>query len=242
MKSVKSRVVWIDSMKLFACILVVLGHFYMSLASTGWISSKEFYYYYPVETVYTFHVPLFFVCSGYLYQRKRTDYTLASHWKNIKSKVLSLGIPYVAFSTITLVLKIIFHNSVNNQATPILRTLLWEPTAPYWYLYALFFIFCLIPRQQHRNQLWKIFCVSLIAKVIYICILWPFQLPDIITKVVGNAVQPVCDLLGFLIKRYGCPGTSPGREGCGQQSQKQDAGRHGRPHLQAVEEEPGAPG
>lgn len=188
MKSVKSRVVWIDSMKLFACILVVLGHFYMSLASTGWISSKEFYYYYPVETVYTFHVPLFFVCSGYLYQRKRTDYTLASHWKNIKSKVLSLGIPYVAFSTITLVLKIIFHNSVNNQATPILRTLLWEPTAPYWYLYALFFIFCLIPRQQHRNQLWKIFCVSLIAKVIYICILWPFQLPDIITKVVGNAV------------------------------------------------------
>lgn len=187
-KSVKSRVIWIDSMKLFACILVVLGHLYMSLASSGWISSEAFYYCYPVQTVYTFHVPLFFVCSGYLYQRKQAEYTLASHWKNIKSKALSLGIPYITFSTITLLLKIIFHDSVNNQATPVLRTLLWQPIAPYWYLYALFFIFCLIPRQKTRNQLWKVFCITLLIKIIYVCVPWRFQFPDIIAKVANNAV------------------------------------------------------
>lgn len=187
-KSMKSRVIWIDGMKLFACILVVLGHLYMSLASAGWIPSDALYYCYPVQTVYTFHVPLFFVCSGYLYQRKQTEYTVTSHWKNIKNKALSLGVPYFVFSLITLVLKIVFADSVNNQATPILRTLFWEPIAPYWYLYTLFFIFCFIPRQRNKEDLRKILGISLIVKIVYICVPWTFQFPDMIGKVASNAV------------------------------------------------------
>lgn len=184
----KARIVWIDSLKLFACVLVVLGHFYMSLASAGWLSSDALYYCYPVQMVYVFHVPLFFVCSGYLYQRKQTDYSWASHWENIKNKALSLGVPYFVFSLITLALKIVFADSVNNQATPILRTVFWEPIAPYWYLYTLFFIFCLIPRQKHKENLLKTFCISLFVKIVYACIPWPFQFPDIIGKVASNAV------------------------------------------------------
>ena len=126
----KARYNWIDSMKLFGCILVVLGHMYISKTSSGWISETAVYYCLPIQMVYTFHVPLFFVCSGFLYQIKLVDYSFESHVKNIKIKALSLGIPYFVFSFITILLKIVFATEVNNQATPIMRTLFWEPVAP----------------------------------------------------------------------------------------------------------------
>lgn len=184
----KNRIVWIDSMKLFAGMLVVIGHLYMSMEAGGWISRDTFYYCFPIQTVYTFHVPLFFVCSGYLYQHKKIDYSVYSHINNIKNKALNLGVPYLVFTLITLILKIIFSDAVNNQATPIIQTIFWEPTAPYWYLYALFFIFCAIPRQRNRSNLMVIFLISVIVKVVYVFVPWLIEFPDIIGKVAGNAI------------------------------------------------------
>lgn len=184
----KNRIVWIDTMKLFACLLVVIGHLYMSMEAGGLISGKAFYYCFPIQTIYTFHVPLFFVCSGYLYQRKNTEYTVGFHINNIKSKALNLGIPYFVFTVITLILKIIFSGYVNNQPTPIIRTLLWEPIAPYWYLYTLFFIFCIIPRQRENKGIILIFFISAAVKFIYVFFPWSFSFPDIIAKVAGNAI------------------------------------------------------
>lgn len=184
----KNRIVWIDSMKLFACLLVVVGHLYMSMEAGGWISGDAFYYCFPIQTVYTFHVPLFFVCSGYLYQRKKVEFSVRSHINNIKNKALNLGVPYLVFTLTTLILKTIFSDAVNNQATPVIRTIFWEPVAPYWYLYALFFIFCVIPRQRNKSNLVLVFLISVIARILYVFIPWPFDFPDIIGKVVGNAI------------------------------------------------------
>lgn len=183
-----NRIVWIDSMKLFACLLVVIGHLYMSMEAGGWISGNAFYYCLPIQTVYTFHVPLFFVCSGYLYQRKKVEYSMRSHINSIINKALNLGVPYLVFTLITLSLKIIFSDAVNNQATPFMRTIFLEPTAPYWYLYALFFIFCVIPRQKKRKKVIWVFLISAIVKMIYVFTPWPFAFPDIIAKVFGNAI------------------------------------------------------
>ena len=52
---------------------------------------------------------------------------------------------YVTFSTATWVLKKAFSSSVNNQIGGLGDTLLFHPASPYWYLYALFFIFLLTP-------------------------------------------------------------------------------------------------
>ena len=64
-------------------------------------------------TIYYFHVPLFFICSGYLYQKysKVNDFT--SWKKNVTKKALALGVPYVTFTTATWVLKTVFSDSVN---------------------------------------------------------------------------------------------------------------------------------
>lgn len=190
-----NRVLWVDAMKLFACVLVVLGHLYMSFMAAGWISEDVVYYCLPIQAVYTFHVPLFFVCSGFLYQKKRAGKGIKSHLSLIKDKALNLGVPYVTFTVITLVLKMLFPDSVNNQATPLLQTLLLEPIAPYWYLYTLFLLFCLIPRQQSEASLIRLFAFCLILKVLYVLIPLPWSMPDAIGKVLSNAVWLAAGML-----------------------------------------------
>lgn len=55
---------WVDNTKCIACILVVLGHFWMSMVVSG-ISKENVIYDFTIQSIYTFHVPLFFVCSGF---------------------------------------------------------------------------------------------------------------------------------------------------------------------------------
>lgn len=184
----KNRIVWIDSLKLFACLLVVFGHLYMSMEAGGWVQGDAFYYCFPIQTIYAFHVPLFFVCSGYLYQRKKVEYSFHLHLKNIKGKFINLGVPYFVFSMVTLILKNVFSDAVHNQAPSIIRTLFVEPIAPYWYLYTLFFIFCAIPRQGKKENLIRLFLICLLVKVLYIFIPCLHAFPDILTKVAGNAI------------------------------------------------------
>ena len=96
-------------------------------------------------TIYYFHVPLFFICSGYLYQKYSKVNSVGSWCKNVAKKALALGVPYVTFTTATWVLKKVFSSSVNDQIGGLGDTLFLHPTAPYWYLYALFFIFLVTP-------------------------------------------------------------------------------------------------
>ena len=142
--AVRTREKWVDDVKVIACILVVLGHFFQSMTKANILPANDLYKWFNT-TIYYFHVPLFFICSGYLYQKysKVNDFT--SWKKNVTKKALALGVPYVTFTTATWVLKTVFSDSVNKQADSLLGTLVLNPSAPYWYLYALFFIFLITP-------------------------------------------------------------------------------------------------
>ena len=59
-------------------------------------------------TIYYFHVPLFFICSGYLYQKYSKVNSVGSWCKNVAKKALALGVPYAIFTIVTWVLKKIF--------------------------------------------------------------------------------------------------------------------------------------
>ena len=104
------------------------------------------------QTIYFFHVPLFFVCSGYLYQKLNVINDIYDWKKNIKKKLLVLGVPYFTFSIITWILKNLFSSSVNNQMGDLGDVLFFHPTAPYWYLYALFFLFLITPTFRNGND------------------------------------------------------------------------------------------
>ena len=142
--AVRTREKWVDDVKVIACILVVLGHFFQSMTKANILHENDLYKWFNT-TIYYFHVPLFFICSGYLYQKYSKVNSVGSWCKNVAKKALALGVPYLTFSTATWLLKTMFADSVNKQADSLFSTLVVNPSAPYWYLYALFFIFLVTP-------------------------------------------------------------------------------------------------
>ena len=142
--AVRTREKWVDDVKVIACILVVVGHFFQSMVKASILPDSGLYEWF-ITTIYYFHVPLFFICSGYLYQKYSKVNSVDSWRRNVAKKVLALGVPYVTFSTAAWILKKVFSSSVNSQIGGLGDTLLFHPALSYWYLYALFFIFLLTP-------------------------------------------------------------------------------------------------
>lgn len=148
---------WVDDVKTTACILVVLGHFFQSMTKAGILPANSLYHWFN-QTIYYFHVPLFFICSGYLYQElSRVDDAhkvdnLHSWGRNMAKKALNLGVPYFTFSFATWLLKTVFSSSTNNQIGGLADVLFLHPTSPYWFLYALFFIFLVTPTFQNKTM------------------------------------------------------------------------------------------
>ena len=181
----KSREIWVDNIKVLACVLVVLGHFLQSI-TTARIVEASFFTQWFDNTVYLFHVPLFFICSGYLYQ-KFSKVESFGDWKiHILKKLLTLGVPYFVFSLATWLLKTVFSGAVNTENGGILETLFVSPMAPYWFLYVLFFLFLLVPTFRGQKTMIVVMVVTLIWKFVYS---WTGELPVyLLSKVIANAV------------------------------------------------------
>ena len=165
--AVRTREKWVDGVKVIACILVVLGHFFQSMTKANILPENDLYEWFNT-TIYYFHVPLFFICSGYLYQKYSKVNSVGSWYRNVAKKVLVLGVPYATFTTATWVLKKVFSSSVNDQIGGLGETLFFHPTAPYWYLYALFFIFLVTPTFNSVKAAAAGLVVALTAKGLFL--------------------------------------------------------------------------
>lgn len=164
----KQREVWVDNVKVTACILVVLGHFFQSMTKADILPATDLYYWFN-QTIYYFHVPLFFICSGYLYQ-KLSKVNDAQSWKqNVLKKAVNLGVPYFTFSFATWLLKTIFSSATNDEIGGLSDTLFFHPTSPYWYLYALFFIFLITPTFVDRRMAGVGLTVAAVFKAASLC-------------------------------------------------------------------------
>lgn len=143
MPSVK-RDVWVDNVKVIACLLVFLGHFVKSIIQANIVHSNDILLWF-VQTIYLFHVPLFFICSGYLFQKYSLISNLASWKNNVIKKGIALGVPYLTFSICNWILQSIFSGSINGEAGNIFDVLFVHPSSPFWFLYILYFIFIITP-------------------------------------------------------------------------------------------------
>lgn len=148
----KSREASVDNVKIFACVLVVLGHFFQSMLKSGIIYNSEFYQWFN-NTIYFFHVPLFFIASGYLYQKYTKATGFFEHTKVASKKFVVLLVPYFVFSTASFAMKKIFANSVNSSENgSIIDTLFIHPDAPYWFLIVLFVLFLFVPTFKNKKS------------------------------------------------------------------------------------------
>lgn len=193
MTKTDKRIQWIDNIKIYGCILVVLGHFIQSMITSGITEVNAFSTWF-IDTIYFFHVNLFFIASGYLYQRFSKIDSLKSYGKSILKKLIILGVPYFVFTACTVLMKTIFADDVNRQAGNLVDSLFVSPIVPYWYLFALFFMFVFIPVFHSKKVFILVFTVSIILRIFIPEIsegfkeAAGFELPYFITSTAQNAV------------------------------------------------------
>jgi fucose 4-O-acetylase-like acetyltransferase len=98
----KQRIEWIDVLKCIAMYLVVISH------SDPRKGSNNAYSYY----LYSFHMPLFFVISGYLNNKNPKNEPLG---RAVMRRCVAYGIPYVVFSVVAFGLKFVAASVVNSK-------------------------------------------------------------------------------------------------------------------------------
>lgn len=165
MTEINHREIWVDYVKVIACALVVLGHFFQSMTKADILPETALYQWFN-QTIYYFHVPLFFICSGYLYQRLSKVEDISSWGRNVLKKALNLGVPYLTFSFATWLLKTLFASLTNTRIGGLFDTLFLYPTSPYWYLYALFFIFLVTPTFRNKTMATISLAIALLLKIL----------------------------------------------------------------------------
>jgi len=134
-KSVENRVGWLDAIRGIAIVLVVFGHVWRGLDSSGLIGSPMVF-----ETldraVYLFHMPVFFILSGLLFERTvKRDGVVGSFLRRIETILY----PLVLWSYVTAAF-LYLAGTLTNRKLPLaeLLTYPFPPKDIFWFLAALF--------------------------------------------------------------------------------------------------------
>lgn len=134
-ESSSKRLPWLDIARGIGIILVVIGHIGEGIINSGipyprWIQLI-------VGTIYTFHMPLFFWISGFLFLPSFTKHPESF----IRLKAGTILYPYLVWTIIQTLIEVGL-GAYTNKGISIseLYPILWAPRAHFWYLHALFLI------------------------------------------------------------------------------------------------------
>lgn len=94
----KNRLLWIDTAKCLGIFLVVLGHQTIPEKFSAWI--------------YSFHMPLFFFLSGYIYNSNKLSFS-----ELLVKKSRSLLVPYLFIATVSYLFWLLIGRNYGNDAT-----------------------------------------------------------------------------------------------------------------------------
>lgn len=153
------RIDWIDALKGFAILSVVVGH-----CVTDSISSQTFPEYAALlqmmyDAIYSFHMPLFFMISGYVFY-------LTKSYRKWKTKVLDFSIVYVIWSTLMWFSKYMMSGDVNHPVTIIdLVSIVYKPIMIYWYLYVLIILYAIVSCLRWERVSWRLWSISAVAAI-----------------------------------------------------------------------------
>lgn len=150
----------VDRLKGYACFLVLFGHVIMGVRVAG-IHIPPFFWGLE-QFIWSFHVALFLFLSGVVYR-------LTGEWRSKQTKLgfvgyklFSLVVPYVTFSSVYILINS-FVRQANTQFSLRDILLIWKtPVAQYWFLYALFFLFCIWTAFSGILKNWQITLVVLL--------------------------------------------------------------------------------
>lgn len=169
----KERIKWIDTLKGFAILLVVIGH-----VADGYLNAGLYNQYNKVMSIsygviYSFHMSLFFAISGYLFYKVYYKDNILKKDRFL-NQVFNLICVYFIFSILQWCFKMVFSGNVNVPFTVNdLLLMPFKPMAPYWYLHVLIALYCISNyilkfKAAYYIKILVLFIISIIIKLINI--------------------------------------------------------------------------
>ncbi|MDD3416394.1 MAG: acyltransferase family protein [Lachnospiraceae bacterium] len=138
------RIQWIDEMKGFLILCVVLGHI-----ADGYLKANTFPEIALVlrnlnNVIYSFHMPLFFLVSGFVFSRAYLSLNGISNLKRVSKAIINNICIYV-FLVFCGGYKLLFSKYANTSISGGQILAIWgKPLDLYWYLYVLIFYYFLL--------------------------------------------------------------------------------------------------
>ena len=133
----KTRESWVDVVKGLAILFVVIGHVVTSYRNSRLLTEAKAFNFI-CDFLYAFHMPLFFVISGYLSGRSQKTRAIKIA---IVRKCITYGVPYIVFSVLAVSLNFVASAVVNTQLSiKDLLLIVVYPISSLWFIYALLII------------------------------------------------------------------------------------------------------
>lgn len=146
----RKKINWLLILQGLAMLWVVIGHSPLKMDDSMPLFAKVLY-----EIAYSFHMPLFILISGYLFYMTRLHKPEMEGWtyKSIMfDKLKRLGIPFVVFTIIAMVMKSLFPGDMARQASftisEFIHAILYPREGPLlemWFVAVIMWMFALTP-------------------------------------------------------------------------------------------------
>lgn len=163
----RKRLLYVDAMKGFACLCVVLGHVIRGYLTAGMFPELTVGFRYINDIVYAFHMPLFMMISGFLYRTAYFEEDGQVKKSQIRRQIGNLLLIYLIYSVWFGIFQIVFSKFANRQGNLLDIFMIWcKPIAPYWYLYNLVVFYLLFMNMRFCKKQWTIGLFLLIASLL----------------------------------------------------------------------------
>lgn len=170
-----SKLIWLLILQAWTMLWVIIGHAQLDKPTSDGINMVSHTIAQSlVNFAYSFHMPLFIMISGFLFYRTR----IAKGWKYndmVKEKWIRLGIPYIFFITLSIIIKLCFPGDMNRPVDSTLTGIIMNYIDPYdsalremWFVAVIFIYFLIYPVYNYllKNEVTTII-TALISIVIF---------------------------------------------------------------------------
>lgn len=168
------RIAWLDAAKGIGIVLVVVGHALGGLIDSP-IGADVDPFRLGFLGIYTFHMPLFFLLSGLMVER-RIERGPRSF---LKSLLPTIVWPYFLWSTLQLAVIFSIGSLANRPVDNILPAILslpWQTVSQFWFLYALFWLHVLAVMLVPKVGREGFVLLALAAKACVLIVPMPFPM------------------------------------------------------------------
>ncbi|MBZ6007673.1 acyltransferase [Leuconostoc gelidum subsp. aenigmaticum] len=137
----KKRIMWLDFAKGITVFLVVIVHVVEGIYKTQMYHQYNTFSEITMGLLFTIVMPIFFALSGYVYKPVQNG---QEFFKKASNKLFRLGMPYIIFSIIYVVLQHVSPGVHSLNSWHDLLQIYVMPVGYLWYLYVLFLVYVFV--------------------------------------------------------------------------------------------------